>query len=207
MPLPRPAAPQLQLQLQVKDFVAVPVAVDAPPQERFAAEQLAHWLSRILPANISVLNVTAANASQPAHPHFVVGAGAAAAAALLPPSVAQQLAGRPEAFACRSSWGRNGTGSRNTPGPTTRHYDGPPTVVLTGGVAQPRGTLNAVFELLRDIGFRFWNAAHPNRTALITLPAATATVPACDRVFEPPIEYRLFNGETVAAGDPLWRVL
>ena len=188
----------------LEDFAFVTVDLYAPPQERFAAEQLAYWLSQVSPANVSVVNVTLANASQEARPHFVVGAGAAAAAAL-PPSVAQQLVGKPEAFACRSSWidgstEMNGTASRSFVPP------GPATLVLTGGVAQPRGTLNAVFDFLRQVGFRFWNAAHPNRTALITLPAPNVTVPACDRVFEPPIEYRLYNGWVVGAGDPLWRV-
>jgi hypothetical protein len=56
-----------------------------------------------------------------------------------------------------------------------------------------QGTLNAVFEFLRDLGFRFWNAAHPNRTAMVTLPPISAAVPACDRVFEPPIEYPMFR--------------
>ena len=96
-----PAAAQPR-SLRLQDFTSVTIDVDAPPQERFAAEQLAHWLSQVLPANISVVNVTLANAGRESRPYFVVGAGAAAA--VLPPSVAQQLAGRPEAFACRSSW-------------------------------------------------------------------------------------------------------
>jgi hypothetical protein len=193
--VPRPsgsaaAAPILQ------QFETVTVAASAPAQERFAAEQLSHWLSQILPVNVSVILTSAANASQVKVPHIVVGAGAAAPA--LPNSVIERLSGRPEAYACRSSWGAHNA-QATAEGALA-------TVSLTGGTAQPRGTLNAVFEFLHSVGFRFWNAAHPNRPALSTLPAPQATVPGCDHVFEPPIEYRLFNAHTVGAGDPLWRV-
>eukprot|EP01043_Picozoa_sp_COSAG02_P051488 COSAG02_NODE_5425_length_4343_cov_2.410697_1_plen_264_part_10 len=179
----------------LQDFAAVTVDASATSQERFAAEQLAHWLSQAILSNVSVVYTTPANESQVKVSHMIVGAGAAASA--LPSTWADQLSGRPEAYACRSSWG---------PHVSSTAEKSRTTIVLTGGVAQPRGTIIAVFEFLRDVGFRWWNAAHPNRAALTTIPAATNLVPACNRIFEPPIEYRLFNGHTVGAGDPMWRV-
>eukprot|EP01043_Picozoa_sp_COSAG02_P088284 COSAG02_NODE_25427_length_659_cov_0.992857_1_plen_90_part_10 len=51
-------------QIVLQDFAAVTVDASATPQERFAAEQLAHWLTQATLSNVSVVYTTPANESQ-----------------------------------------------------------------------------------------------------------------------------------------------
>jgi hypothetical protein len=86
-PLPPPPPPPSNTSSSLQAFSAIAVdgpglqafsaiAVDAaaPPQERFAAEQLAHWLSQILPAPIPVISTP--NSTAKGLPYIAVGAGA-----------------------------------------------------------------------------------------------------------------------------------
>ena len=194
--LPVPAIGTSGAAPSLDQLAAVTVAAVAPPQDHFAAEQLAQWLSRLLPANISVVSLP--NPAVERQPHILVGAEAAAK--LLPPTVVAQLDGKSEAFACYSNWGQQISLQRGAPS----------MLALAGGAGQPRGTIVAVYEFLRMLGFRWWNAGvQQGLDAVITVPppsTSNAPLPACARVYEPPIEYRLYNAYLVGAGDGLWRV-
>ena len=52
------------------------------------------------------------------------------------------------------------------------------------GGAEPRGTVNGVFEYLRVIGFRWWT---PNATSLPQHKPSALALPACDGVHRPTI--------------------
>ena len=194
LPLPSSrGSPRLSLQ----DFGAIAVAADASAPERFAAGQLADWLGRILPPpGIPVVNVTRGTA--PTLSCIAVGAGAAAA--LLPAGTLEQLANSSEAFLIKVVPGGTDAAALLTGR----------ALVLTGGIGQPRGALNAVFEFLRGLGFRFWNPTTAGLAARVTLPLnASARLPlpaAVERLFYPPVEYRLYNAQLVSSGDRLWRV-
>ena len=173
------------------DEFVVAVHADASPPERLAAAQLAHWPSAALPRP-TPLFVLPANASAAGkRPRFAVGTALARARPGLPVDALASA----EAFACQSFGAEHGSG--------------PATIYLTGGTSQPRGTLNAVFELLRALGFRWWapstqrvapwlpgpgtpvpgrRTAVPAAAALLARPA-----PTCNRTFDPPFEYRLYN--------------
>ena len=183
------------------DEFVVAVHADASPPERLAAAQLAHWLSAALPRP-TPLFVLPANASAAGkRPRFAVGAALARARPGLPVDALASA----EAFACQS-FGADASG--------------PATIYLTGGARQLRGALNAVFELLRALGFRWWapstqrvapwlpgpgapvlgrRTAVPTATTLLARPA-----PTCNRTFDPPVEYRLYNACLVllAISDP-----
>ena len=156
------------------------VAIDAtsPPQEHWAARQLAQLLGQWLNCSPnSSLDILTPKAAQ-GRPALLVGARAAAAAA--PPGSLRALG--PEAFWCHSS-------SVSTTAPQ---------VFLSGGidstsVAEPRGTINGVFEYLRLCGFRWWT---PNATALprsksssssSSTAAALPALPGCNGVTRPSI--------------------
>jgi hypothetical protein len=75
-------------------------------------------------------------------------------------------------------------------------------VALTGGRGETEGTLNSIFEYLRLLGFRWWTSTHH------TVPHLPGQMRAlhCNRTFQPPMEYRLYNAFVVSHGSDEWRV-
>ena len=186
--LSAPEAPQTDSPAPVlKGFV---VAIEGGAHTTvFAAHQLAHFIG-IAAGRSSALPVLTADSLAPGQPAFFVGPGAArtagvAASALRSPSVI-----RDDGMFCSS-----------TPDLTR--------VILTGGVPDcwpacnqtadgARGTVNAVFEYLRLLGFGFYSV---NATALpAALPVAQPA--PCNRVHSPSFNYRLLNPALFPYGPP-----
>ena len=163
--------------------VAVSVDPLAPPQERFAAEQLARYLG--LAAGRVVPILAPADAERQRRRHVAVGA----AAALRNGVPLELLKSEPklglDGMLCRS---------RGLPA-----KPGGAMLVLTGGAlppcvssencsaAQPRGAINAVFEYLRMAGTRVLAL-----NATISTPI-TDTLPACDLLWTPSYDFRMLN--------------
>ena len=167
----------------------IAVAANASAPEAYAAQQLAHFL------NLPLVRVANEDLSAaPGRPRFEIGATLAKQA-----DVALHELTTPEAFACASSVA-GGAFAR---------------MVLTGGEGQPRGALNAVFELLRELGFRWWapaTQAGKNVTGRrSTLPPTTtlhaAPPPVCNRRYDPPFEHRCYNPYLIHEGEDAWRLV
>lgn len=152
--------------------LVVAVAADAPSQERWAAQQLAFWLSAMPGARhnsschvgLCAPKLVEPSAVGAVTPAVFVGAGAAQVAGV--PHAELHGLGR-DAFRCSFT---GGSGN----------------LVLTGGLnrtdgAEPRGTINAVFEYLRHIGFRFYTpfSADSHGEFDSTKPKPTAIFPSC----------------------------
>ena len=165
----------------------VAVAADATAPERYAAQQLSHFLALPLVTILDDLSTVTDR------PRFEIGVTLAKQV-----NVSVHDLATPEAFACTSSV-KGGASAR---------------IVLTGGEGQPRGALNAVFELLRELGFRWWapatQAGHNVTGRRSTLPPiATMHVrppPTCNRVYDPPFEHRCYNPYLVSQGEAAWRL-
>ena len=178
-----PASPPMAMSAEL----VVAVAAAAPSQEQWAAEQLAHWLGA-LPGAPSNCTLGRPHCSPPlldpsaigGRPAIFVGADAAQAAGF-PHSQLHGLG--PDAFRCSSD-------------------DAPPRLVLTGGLnctdgAEPRGTINAVFEFLRLAGFRWYGVYTADQFGGFdhTAPGPTATLPSCSDMVRtsPTFRYRSLN--------------
>ena len=163
--------------------LVVAVAPGAASQELWAAQQLAKWMGAMPGAarncsakfpNCAPAIVAPTEVGQA--PAVFVGVGAAQAAGV--PHAELHSLGR-DAFRC-SFTARSGN------------------LVLTGGLnrtdgAEPRGTINAVFEYLRLIGFKFYTPYSADSYGQFdsTQPEPNASLPSCARLkSKPSFDYR-----------------
>ena len=163
----------------------VAVAADAAAEEEYAAQSLAHVLALAIGefGSVSVVNVQEASG----HPHIAVGVGAALAANV---TLADLATLGPDDALCRRQLLDSPHGA----------------LVLTGGAietenddpkAQVRGTINAVFEYLRRIGFRFYAPDGFNPVLPNNLTPATALNPPASvqcGTWAPSVAVRTLNG-------------
>jgi hypothetical protein len=150
----------------------VALGTSAPPQEQYAASA---FVSLVTASGVAAKLVSAAVAA--GQPHVAIGTEAALAANVSSADLASL--GRDDAL-CRSGGG---------------------VLVLTGGltatVAQPRGTINAVYELLRRFGYRLFAPDGPpvlpelSADALLHPPSSVGCGPAAWR---PSVAVRNLNG-------------
>lgn len=159
----------------------VAVATDASPSEAFAARSLVRILSQ---SGVPSKAVSAADAA--GQPHVAVGAGAAVASNA---TLARELdALGTEDFVCRSN------ASPSMPSGAAQ-----PTLVLSGSSASPRGTLNAVFRLLRHLGYRHYAPDAPPAlptnlsAAAVLAPRSSARCGAAAPRQRPSIAVRTLN--------------
>ena len=168
--LPRGREPPAPLAMSADLVVVIDMA--APSQERWAAAQLATWLGA-LPGAATNCSKGRPHCAPPLvppsavgnSPAVYVGAGAAQAAGV--PHAELHGLGR-DAFRCRFVSAGSGA------------------LVLTGGLnrtdgAEPRGTINAVFEYLHAIGFRFFTPYSADVWGGFdsTKPKPTGSFPSC----------------------------
>ena len=169
---------------------AVVVGEHATGPTVFAAHQLAHFAGLAADRGRAALPVVSVAQLVPGQPAFVVGAEAAVASGLTTPTLRSPGVIRDDGYFCSST-------------PDLMR------VVLAGGVppcwpacnqteAQQRGTINAVFEYLRALGFGFYAV---NATALpATVPVRSAV--ACNRVHSPSFNFRFGNFAFLPFGQP-----
>lgn len=167
--------------------VVVAVAATAPPQERWAAQQLSLWLGALPGASSNCTlgrphcgPALIAPSAVDGRPAIFVGADAAQAAGV-PHGELHELG--PDSFRCRDE---NAEGRA-------------PRLILTGGLnrtdgAQPRGTINAVFEFLRSTGFRWYGAYSADEFGGFdhSAPRLPSLLPSCSEILRttPTFRYR-----------------
>eukprot|EP01052_Picozoa_sp_SAG31_P053646 SAG31_NODE_13864_length_841_cov_1.525606_1_plen_211_part_10 len=163
--------------------VTIAVAPNAAVPELFAAQQLAQFLGLVAGGGgsaVPVLSPTAAVAS--GRPVLAVGAAAAVAVGV-PLSRLAHLRLADDGYFCA----------------TAADFR---TVALSGATrgntTAPRGTINAVFEYLRALGFRH---LAPNVT-LSPGPVGTVRLVRCDGAHTPSFSFRLINPSFLRIGNP-----
>ena len=182
--LPPPPSPPMVMSAAL----VVAVAPTAPPQEQWAAAQLAKWLGAMpgAPTNCSKGRpYCAAPLVEPSavghSPAIYVGVGAAQVAGVTHAEL--HGLGR-DAFRCSFRSGdHKGAGGA---------------LVLTGGLnrtdgAESRGTINAVFEYLHLVGFRWYGVYTADSFGEVdsTAPKMTSGLPSCAGLTtRPTFDYR-----------------